>query len=229
MKFKIEKRLMEAQHKEILLKSQLEIQEQTLQNISAEIHDNIIQLLSLSKLKMNSILHSTDNATMETAAETKEILSKAIHDLRSLSHHLNGEYIMNKGLQQSILSTLHSIGNHISLKTGFTMIGEEYNLGGNREIVLFRIFQEALNNSLKHSKASEFTVELIYNPEEFKMQLFDNGTGFNTSNSTNGIGLKNIKNRAALINAKFELISQPTQGTLISLTIKKNDGKPGSN
>lgn len=226
VRFKVEKKLIESQHQETLLKSQLEIQEQTLQNISEEIHDNIIQLLSLSKLNMNAILQTDSADAKTTARETKNILSKAIYDLRSLSHHLNGTYILQKGLYNSILSAFNSFGTHILLQTSVTLTGEEFPIGGNREIVLFRIFQEALNNSMKHAKAKAFSVELKYEAETFIMQLLDNGKGFDVSTAKNGIGLQNIKKRAALINAKFELQSQPSEGTHIRLTLNKNDGKP---
>lgn len=224
VKFKVEKKLMEVQHQETLLKTQLEIQEQTLQNISAEIHDNIIQLLSLSKLKMNSILQEPDEPAAGMAGETKEILSQAISDLRSLSHHMNGDYIMNKGLQQSILSTFQQMGTHKNLKTSLSQLGEEYLLGGDREIILFRIFQEALNNSLKHSGATAISVELNYGLNKFFMQIFDNGNGFNSHESNEGIGLKNIKNRASLMKAGFELRSSPAEGTLIRITIPRTNG-----
>lgn len=223
VQFKLERKLLEARHQETLLKSQLEIQEETLNNISAEIHDNIIQLLSLSKLKMNSILDLASGEIKETADQTKELLSSAISDLRTLSHHLNGDYIMQEGLQPAIRSTFSSLGNSTSLKTSFSQRGEAWDLGGKREIVIFRIFQEVLNNCIKHSGASNFSVELVYDPDEFIIELVDDGKGFNAiSPETKGIGLKNIENRASLINARYQLHTTPMKGTRIRITIQKN-------
>lgn len=229
LRFKLEKKLMEVQHQQMLLRSQLEIQEQTLENISAEIHDNIIQLLSLSKLNMNSILQMENTSAIETARETKEILSEAINSLRTLSHHLNGNFIMSKGLYQSILSAFQAIKGNASFRATVSITGTEYDLGGKREIVLFRIFQEAMQNCMKHAGATNFSVALNYTPRALIMQISDDGNGFDITQAEKGIGLQNIKTRAALINAKFELQSHPGKGTHIRLIINKNDGKPGAN
>jgi len=219
LRFKLERQLSEAKHEETLLKSQLEIQEQTMRTISEEIHDNVIQLLSLSKLKMNSILLGKEESVTEVVTQTKQILSDAIQYLRSLSHNMNGEFILSKGLHQSIQSIFNSLGNSAGIRFSVSQTGEAYDLGGNREIVLFRIFQEALNNCLKHSNASAFSVELTYQPDAFAMKLSDNGKGFDINNpAMKGVGLKNIENRTKLINVGFEMYSLPMGGTSILLT-----------
>lgn len=97
--------------------------------------------------------------------------------------------------------------------------GQKYSLGYDREIVLFRIVQEILNNALKHSGAKIIEVVLDYLPNIFTLQISDNGKGFDYSKviknelNQSGSGLRNIQRRATLINLDCEIISETSKGT----------------
>ena len=141
--------------------------------------------------------------------DTKQLVSKALRDLRDLSRSMHGDKIAELGLQASIESELKILQNTGQFTTSLRVDGSLYNLEPQKEMVLFRMVQEALNNAIKHSKAKNIEVRIQYEPTIFRLSIIDNGIGFNPStlqSSETGIGLKNMQNRAALINALFHIV-----------------------
>ena len=210
----IKQQITKSEYEQLLLNTQLEIQEQTLKNISEEIHDNVGQVLSLAKLN----LFTFETNSGQKLEDTKNLVSKAINDLRNLSRSMHGDIIAELGLQQSIANELAIIENTRQFVTTLKVMGIAYKLDKQKEMVLFRIAQEALNNCIKYSKAKNITVELSYDTDQFLLSVTDDGIGFDATN-TAGIGLKSMQNRAALIGGIFLLHSSPGKGTTISIEL----------
>jgi signal transduction histidine kinase len=201
-----------------LLESQLEIREQTLKNVSQEIHDNIGQTLSLAKLNLNTLDLQKQNA-QDKILSSKELVSKAIHDLRNLSRSLNTDSILSSGLIKAIETELSIVDHSGDLKTQFETKGQTLRIDSKKELILFRIVQEAINNIIKHSGAGLIKVNLDFTNEHLVIEVNDNGKGFE-SNSGNGegIGLRNMKSRAELIGGNFNIQSN-SGGTTITVTL----------
>ncbi len=217
-----EKQLMKTQFEQELLQTQLEIQEQTLKTISEEIHDNVGQVLSLVKLNLNTVGNLNDEQAQSKIGKTKELVSKAINDLRDLSRSLHGERIGEIGLQEAIANELKIVQNTGQFKTDLQCTGQPYKLDPQKEMVLFRIVQEALHNAVKHSNATHLNVLMNYNAGNFTLSISDDGNGFNLEQlqaSQAGIGLKSMQNRAALIGGQFSLQSSKNNGTSISIQL----------
>ncbi len=211
---KQEKNIMQSQHQQALLQTQLEIQEQTLKTISEEIHDNIGQILSLAKLNLNTLPNSDE----QKIQDTKNLVSKAINDLRNLSHSLHGDVIAELGLRQSIANELHIIKSTKAFETELKFIGTVFKINVEKEMVLFRIVQEALNNCIKYSGAKKIMVTMQYQPQFFKLLIIDDGNGFDAEQHV-GIGLKSMLNRAQLIGGTFNLQSIQGKGTEITIEL----------
>ena len=94
-----------------------------------------------------------------------------------------------------------------------------------KAIFLFRMFQEALNNILKHSKASRLDVIMDYEDDRLEMEIRDNGVGFDlpakqtSISSGSGVGLRSLYNRASIIGAELLVNSEPGKGTRISIKL----------
>ena len=131
---------------------------------------------------------------------------------------MHGDIIAQLGLQQSIANELSIIENTRQFITKLNVSGIAHKLDQQKEMVLFRIVQEALNNCIKYSKAQHITVQMNYETEFFLLTVADDGIGFDTHN-TSGIGLKSMQNRAALIGAVFEITSSNEKGTNLSITL----------
>ena len=226
----IEKEQMKTNFDKHLLQTQLEIQEQTLKTISQEIHDNVGQVLSLAKLNLGTF-EDTESAYNQTKInDTKQLVSKAINDLRDLSRSLHGDKIAELGLQDAIANELKILQNTGQYQTELKITGESYKLEPQKEMVLFRILQEAINNAIKHSKAKKIQVQLAYQRDLFLLSITDDGVGFNLASlqsGQTGIGLKSMQNRAALIGAGISINSIPGDGTVISIELKPNNNLTG--
>ncbi len=112
------------------------------------------------------------------------------------------------------------------MEVDFEVDGFEHHFDGQKSIFLFRMFQEMLNNILKHSKASQVNVNLVFsNDDKFVLILADNGVGFdveakrNSVSSSSGVGLKSIFNRAKLIGADLDMKSIPGKGTTVTIQL----------
>ena len=225
LKYLQEKQIMQSQFQQELLQTQLEIQEQTFKNISQEIHDNIGQVLSLVKLNINTMDCGQPAALNEKISDSKHLISKAIHDLRDLSKSLNTDYVTEMGLTRSVEYELEMIKRTGSYEIKFNTTGKPYRLDPQQELIFFRIVQEALHNIIRHAKATSIKVELLFEPQIFTLKISDNGVGFDSSqlaiNNYNGLGLgiRNMHNRASMIDTDFKLMSNVEKGTTVILTL----------
>ncbi|GLU53211.1 sensor histidine kinase [Dyadobacter frigoris] len=223
---KQEKASLQTQFNQEILKSQIEVQNTTLQQIGQELHDNIGQLLSVAKINLN-ILEGTkqEEENHEYIKQTNEIIGQSIQDLRSLTKSLDGDFVQQFGLQESMTHELQRIRKTKKFETEITLTGEPYTLGYEREIILFRIFQEFLNNSLKHSEAKNIIVKLNYGLTHFNLALSDDGKGFDYEKVTthnllsSGAGLRNMARRCELIGAKCSLESLVGKGTFLGIEV----------
>ncbi|MDD3722415.1 MAG: histidine kinase [Lutibacter sp.] len=208
---------------EEITKSKLEINEQALQNISWEIHDNIGQLLSLAKMQLNMVHKDLPEKQQLKVLEIGEIVLKSLQELRGLAKSLNPETIKNKGLIESITLEMNRFNRLNVINAVLKVSDESYSLINEKEIILFRILQEFCNNSLKYSKAKNLTVELNYKPSCLEVFIEDDGIGFDLNATANhdGIGLLNMKSRTKLIGATYEMKSEVNRGTKLYISCPK--------
>jgi len=222
-----EKANLHAQYQQEILQTQLEIQNQTLQHVGGELHDNIGQLLSVARLQLN-ILETEESPKTEQIVEVNGVIEKTIHELRALSKSLDGDFVNNFGLVESLSHELQRIRNTRKYQTEIIVEGEGYRLEGQKEIVLFRVVQEILNNILKHAAAKSIVIELQYTPDLFTIMVQDDGKGFDYeevmqhSMSESGAGLRNIKRRTELIGGQCTFESTPNSGTKIKIQLKNS-------
>ena len=209
---------MQQEYNEALLQSQLETHEATLNQISEEIHDNIGQLLSSTKMLLGITERSLHNIpdTLRTAEET---LGKAIQDLRALSKSLNKEWLRQFNLTDNLkteverLCTSHTIHAEYFTSTGFMPMQAE------AQVMLFRIVQEALQNTIKHANAQNVTIRTLFSNDHITVKVEDDGIGFNKENTIiSGIGMMNMQHRTKLLGGTIAWNALP-QGTQVFITL----------
>jgi signal transduction histidine kinase len=219
-----EKAALEAQYQQEILQSQLETQNQTLQHISGELHDNIGQLLTLVRFRLN-ILEVEETIMPEQICDVNELVEKTIIELRGLSKSLDGDFVKNFGLVESIshaLQRIHSTGKY---ETDIFVEGEAYRLDVQKEIVLFRVVQEILSNILKHAKAKYIKVTLQFTPAHFSLSVQDDGKGFDyeavlgREMSKSGAGLRNIQRRTEMLGGTCTFQTAPNEGTTVHIQL----------
>ncbi len=206
-------------HENSLLQSQLEIQEQTFQKISREIHDNIGQKLTLAKLYLNTLNYAYTDKTMVQVNDSVNIIGEAINDLSDLSHSMSSEIILNNGLIRALEFEAAQLTKSGIYKICFSATGSPVFMDTNTELMLFRIVQEVLNNIVKHADASEIDINLHYTDALLIIEIKDNGKGFYTSKTWPGTGLQNIKKRTNILKGNFNINSTIDVGTQIKIEI----------
>jgi len=218
-----EKQQIQSKFQEELLKTQLEIQEETFKTISEEIHDNIGQTLSFIKLNMNTLHVTLREGEEVTWQESKDLLTRVIQDLRNLSRSLNTGFIHEIGLINTVRQQLTLLEKTGLYATSLVVNGEQRPYSVHRELVLFRIVQELLNNIVKHAEAANILIRMNYEPERLLITVEDDGKGFEPERASRdenaGIGLRNMINRVTLINGSILINSSPGKGTTVSIDL----------
>lgn len=207
-----------------LLQSQIEIQEQTFQDISREIHDNIGLSLTLAKLQLNTMIGTTQVVNSDIKA-TVALISKTIIDLSYLSKSLNSDAIKANGLYNTLKIETSKIQRAGIDKIDFVVRGNVRFLDASKELILYRIAQETLNNALRHAGASKIQVTLDYGDKNLELSIEDNGIGFDTQALELKVlptGIGNMRKRAEVLNGIFTIHSQPGNGTIVSITVPIN-------
>jgi signal transduction histidine kinase len=151
-------------------------------------------------------------------------VSKAISDLRDLSKSLNPEIIMKIGLTEAVERELLIVAKTGQYEVNLSQEGDYYRFDPQKELIIFRIFQETLNNIINHSRAKTVDVTLGYQPQHFWLTVADDGMGFDISSlecneRCRGLGIQNMRNRAKLIGAEIQFMSVLEKGTAISVDL----------
>lgn len=214
-----EKQLMRATFDKQLLESKLEIQEQTFDMISQEIHDNVGQILSLAKIQLG-IMEQKQSVDNELLGNVKESISLAMTELRDIAKSLNSQRVQLMSLQESISQEIRRINRSGFIKVSSDVYGTEKNIPDQHKLIAFRIVQEGLQNIIKHAGATDVTVSIRYLEDCMFITIFDNGVGFNPEaelKKREGLGLQNIVRRATLVGGKAEIMSKPGEGTTLQI------------
>jgi signal transduction histidine kinase len=207
-------------HNNAILQSQIEMQEQTFQNISREIHDNIGQKLTLAKLQLNTLpYHSVEQAASQVN-DVVSIIGNAINDLSDISRSMSSEMVLQNGFIKGLEYELAQIKKSGDYHIIFNVSGNTVFLEANTELVLFRLTQEVLHNILKHARANTIEVNLHFEPEQLKLRINDNGRGFDVhANHGPGTGIQNMQKRVQILSGSCVVDSDGINGTHVTILI----------
>lgn len=208
-------------HEKAILSTQLEIQEQTFQHISKEIHDNISLTLTLAKLNLNTLdWDNREKATVKVDSSV-ELLTQSIAQLSDLSKSLDSDFINQHSLLSAVEEELLRIKKTGALDVNYEVTGTPEYIDSQAELITFRIIQEAFNNIIKHAGAQSATLLLHYNRQHLYITIADNGSGFDPefAGRKQHAGLKNMESRIKLLGGEMNLNSEPGKGTTLNFKI----------
>jgi signal transduction histidine kinase len=213
-----EKEILHQQYENQILQSRMEIRDNTLRQMSLEIHDNIGQVLSAVKFRMHLTLQHYPN---EELREAEAQLGKAIGELRDLNKLFHPDFVLGEGLTsafQKELNLLKKAGN-MEIESQFPEQLRRFE-NGDKAVILFRIIQESLHNVLKHSQAKKLHLSIEEFPNQTCFTLQDDGVGFVFDpDKFSGMGLKNIRERAHVLGAELKITTKPGEGTILLLCL----------
>jgi signal transduction histidine kinase len=214
-----ERELLEMAYKHELLKTQLETQEHSYYQISQELHDNIGQLLTSTKILLEvAVLQSSGiHPSVITAEKT---IIKAIKELRLLSKSLNKEWLQQFNLIENLQAEAKRVNITDSLEVEFTSECKSLPLEPENQVMLFRIVQEALQNSIKHANATLIKIDIHQYENHLRLTIEDNGKGFKVNEVINSsLGLKNMAHRTTLLKGTINWQTTEELGTIVTIDI----------
>lgn len=220
-KNKLEKQALKAEFSQTLLQSQLEIREQTLQHVGRELHDNLSQVASLIKINLHTIRPEDIHHTKAKIDNTKELVRQLIGDLKALSVSLGSDRIARIGLIKALETEAERLNKTDQFKANWQYSGGAVTLDPDKEIILYRMAQELLNNIIRHSGATQVFITVTATEKLFILAISDNGAGFDVEEKkrNGGAGLQNLQNRARLINATLNIQSESGKGTRVTIEL----------
>ncbi len=199
-------------YQEEIMRAQMEMQEETLDYVGRELHDNIGQILSLIKLNLM-------NAQDQQIHESRKLIGTAIHDLRNISHTLNLTWTENINLTAFLKNTAKSLQSSGMYKLKLNLKSELILQNKEDYILVYRMIQEIIQNILKHAEANEIQIFM----DEKLLEIKDNGNGFDVKSAYLGTGIKNLKARASLIGSDLEVESDLNKGSIFRITINEGN------
>jgi signal transduction histidine kinase len=215
--------------KQLLLERQKKLswvidgQELERQRLSRELHDGLGQSLIGLKLRIESIPDPEDSATAHTLNDLKKLFDKTIEEIRQISNDLMPAGLNEFGLINALRKLCDNTEMNAGIRVHFKAGAETAHLALSRKTnaYMYRIAQEAMNNTMKHAAASEISVEIFSDSGKLFLNIADNGKGFKfgKTHSYVGNGLYNMRERAGLLGGSFEIFSEPGKGTLVKVNV----------
>ncbi|NCI47821.1 sensor histidine kinase [Sediminibacterium soli] len=215
-----EKELMAAEFDRQLMQSQLETQEETLNVVSRELHDNIGQLLNSTKLLIG-VTERSLAAVPETLITAGQTLGQAIQELRALSKSLDKDWLSQFNFVENLEAEISRIHSAQTLHIEFSR-PETLPLAPGQQIILFRIVQEIVQNVIKHAQAKKAVIRIVKYPGHLTLHISDDGIGFVGDDAPKGLGLRNIKHRTALLGGSVQWHTRPGGGTVVEISLPVN-------
>jgi signal transduction histidine kinase len=203
-----------------LYKNQQKVQEETLNHVSQEIHDNVGQLLSLVKMQLNLAVER-EGSESQLLSDAQENIGRAMMDLRDLAKGMSSDRIKVLGLFGSVEQEANRIQRTGVCEVYTNYTGTIQSLDYQNEIILFRVIQECLQNIFKHARAKRIDISFTYQTNQLTIDVQDNGKGFvvNSNGNSIGLGLMNMQNRVRLIGGTLVIDSHEGDGTSVSINI----------
>jgi len=210
---------LKSEHENEILKAQIKVQEQTFQHIANEIHDNIGQKLSFAKLQLNVMQDFYNKHQQEIIQEIADVITESLSDLRNLGSSLSLDFIANNGFIKAVENEIEKLNKSGLYQFKLIVQGDSQFLDVNKELILFRIVQESLNNVVKHAQAKQILIKLHYTANNLLVGIEDDGIGFDVKKKSNGSGLNNISKRAQSIGGFATINSSKLTGTTVQINI----------
>jgi two-component system NarL family sensor kinase len=224
-RFRQEKLSMKNNFDQELLRSRLEIQSQAFESISRELHDNVGTLISIALVHIKSLPSGLQETEKQKIMEADDLLNEAMDTLRDISRSIHPENIGRLGWQQSFIAELERIRKTNMFTVNYSQEGEPVQIQLEKQVIIFRILQESLNNIVRHSNGNHINSHICFSGGEVNITITDDGVGFDEDPANlvgDGSGIRNMISRAAMLPAILTIKNGPTSGGMVSLTYKES-------
>src|ERR1041385_6620291 len=222
---------MEQEQQKILLNASIKLQEEERQRLAADLHDDAGPLLATARLYLNENLVNQDkNTQLQSIFQARQIIDDTIQLIRNISHDLMPPTLKNFGLESAINDLFQKISGSGTVNASQRFHDYKDRLKPEKELLVFRIIQELINNILKHSNSSFIHLTQNVHADKFYLRIHHDGRGivqsdFEKLNKSNiGLGLKNISSRMRVVHGNINFEKDISQTYYkITLELPKED------
>jgi len=188
--------------------------------LARELHDGIGGMLSATKMRFMALRHDNEDLVRSPRyLEAMGLLDIMGDEIRKTSHNLMPEVLLKQNLTEALRTYCNNIQVGTGLQINFQSFGDFSNLSNDFKLNIYRIVQELLKNIQQHANATYAVVQLMMLDAYLTVSVEDNGTGFNTDETKDGIGLHNLKTRVLSLDGHYTLKSEPGKGTTVYIEL----------
>lgn len=191
----------------------VEGQEEERKRIASELHDGLGILLSVTKMRFSTIRDSSPE-NKELLESASSMLEQASGEVRRISHNMMPGLLTKLGFYEAVEDLFERVGDSGEIKVTCNIIGNQERLPENKEIMLYRIIQELVNNTLRHAEAKIMSLGINIRPDKLEITFSDDGKGFDYKEKmeSGSIGLKSIQSRVNFLNGVLMFDTRPGNG-----------------
>jgi signal transduction histidine kinase len=225
---------MEIEQQKMMLNASIKMQEEERQRLAADLHDDAGPLLATARLYLNENLVNQDKVNqLQSIFQARQIIDDTIQLIRNISHDLMPPTLKNFGLESAINDLFQKISGSGTVNASSRFHDYKDRLKPEKELLVFRIVQELINNILKHSNSSFIHLTQNVHADKFYLRIHHDGRGivqsdFEKLNKSNiGLGLKNIGSRIRLLQGEI-IFEKDISQTYYKVTIEVPKDEPYS-
>ncbi len=226
LRYQLQLQKMEHDQQKVLIQASVRLQEEERQRIAADLHDDAGPLLATARLYLNENLVNQDKATqLQSIFQARQILDDTIQLVRNISHSLMPPTLKNFGLESAINDATQKISGSGSINASSRFHEYKERLKPEKELLVYRMVQELINNILKHSTASFIHITQNMHGNHFILRIHHDGRGIvqadfeKLTKSNIGLGLKNISSRLRVAQGKIHF-EKDASGTYYKVTME---------
>ncbi len=198
----------------------MKAEERERSRIARDLHDSIMIQFSTVKMNLSTLMNKWEQEIPKEQIRPHVInLDKAMQSLRKAAHHLMPDMILEGGLEDAVSYFCNNLQKDVFFTINLEFIGKIPRFETQIELAIFRIFQELMQNIIKHAQASEVYILISYSDGQLGIEIEDNGVGFGEKESRKdykGIGLKSIEARLVPLGGNMD-IATGSSGTNVCI------------
>lgn len=200
------------------LTAMLDGQENERGRIARDLHDGLGGLLSSTKMRLSLLSNQADNHMQTELKSSLQQLDSAVEELRRIAHNLMPDLLNRYGLKKALESYAIRMSND-RMKVNVQFLYYQGNLSKEKQLIVYRIIQELVNNAIKHASPTNLLIQFVEEEQEYILTVEDDGTGFdiNKVKRTDSAGLFNIQSRVDFLKGSFNVASAPNEGSSIEI------------
>ncbi|MEO8066270.1 MAG: ATP-binding protein [Flavobacteriales bacterium] len=197
-------------------------QEMERKRVAKDLHDRLGSMLSAIKLQFSALESKVEKVREENKVQYDHVFSMlddAVGEVRRISHDMLKSSLAQFGLAGALDDLREALSAPGKLEVEMSLFGLEERLEQKIEIAVFRMVQECVGNALKHAKATSISIQVTRSTAMLNVIVEDNGKGFDTVSVNEGMGLGNLRQRAAEIGGAVQFDSVPGRGTIVTIDV----------